>query len=143
MGIKRKKLVPTYKSGFTLLELLVTLTIVGILTAISYPFYTQHLVKAQRRRAEITLMHLASRLEEYHSLLGTYENANFSTLNVTKSTKDNSYRLEIQNATENQYLISAIPQSTQEKNDTLCGILSINEIGHRFVSGNGVLDECW
>ena len=51
--------------GFTLLELLVTLIIVGILAAIAYPSYTGYLQRSRRAEAQQLVVSIANREAQY------------------------------------------------------------------------------
>jgi type IV pilus assembly protein PilE len=53
------------QSGFTLIELMVTVAIVAVLAAVSYPSYQSHLRKGRRAQAEAYLMDLAQRQQQY------------------------------------------------------------------------------
>src|SRR5262245_7698829 len=126
---------PTQRA-FTLLELLVVLAIISILIVIGYPTYTQHVLKAQRSEAQIALLDLASAMERYYSLNNTYMGANLSNLEVNQYTSSNDYHLEINNLSDNSYLLKAIPINGQVK-DEACGELSVDQTGNRGISGTG------
>lgn len=130
-------------SAFTLLELIIALVIVSLLLTISYPLYIHHLVKVKRRQAEVSLTLLASRLEEYHSLEGTYRTATPALLKMQELMRSLDYVLKIKNATDDNFLISAVPKSVQAKKDSQCNILSVNEKGEHFISGTGKITQCW
>lgn len=65
--------------GFTLLELLIAVTIVGVLAVIAYPAYTAYLVRGNRAAAQTVLMDIAQSQQQY--LLDKRSYANQATLN--------------------------------------------------------------
>lgn len=58
--------------GFTLVDILVTTAIVGILAAIAYPSYTSHVVKARRAEAQLALLTLMQQQENFYTSHNTY-----------------------------------------------------------------------
>lgn len=52
-------------SGFTLVEILIVITIVGVLASIAYPSYQQYVVKANRAAAQQFLLEAASVQHQY------------------------------------------------------------------------------
>ncbi len=53
------------KHGFTLVELMITVSIIGILAAIAIPAYTQYLVKSRRAAAQAFMVDVAGREKQY------------------------------------------------------------------------------
>ncbi len=51
--------------GFTLIELMITVAIVGILSAIAYPSYTQYMIRANRAAAQAEMMDIANRQQQF------------------------------------------------------------------------------
>lgn len=56
---------PNRMRAFTLVELMVTVAILGILAAIAYPSYTQYVVKSNRAAAQAHLMEIADKQAQY------------------------------------------------------------------------------
>ncbi len=80
-----------YKSlGFTLLELLIALAIVGILSAIAYPNYRQYLLRAHRAEGLTALKQAAIRQERYYSNNSTYTTS-MALLGFSSSATQNGY----------------------------------------------------
>lgn len=61
--------------GFTLVELLVAVSVVGILSAIAYPAYSKHVIKGNRAAAQAYLLNLAQAETEYFADARSYANS--------------------------------------------------------------------
>ena len=129
--------------GFSLLEIIASLAIVAITTSIGYPLFSQHLVKTHRQQAEVALLHVANRLDEFYALEGHYDQLSAKQLNLQTINKSLRYHVKIAQASDDHFTISAIPDPHQARQDKRCGILSVNEMGKRFISGTGSIGECW
>lgn len=63
---------PVKKSGFTMIELLVAVLLIGILTLIAIPSYRSYMTTARYSDAKVALMDLATRLDRYFAQNNTY-----------------------------------------------------------------------
>lgn len=129
--------------GFHLIELLITIGIIAILAATSIPTYSQYLMYEKRLEAASTLAKLAVKMEHYHIEHNTYEGATLQALQMPEYIAKDNYKLVIQSATSNAYELSAKPLGRQAEKDRVCGILTLNSLGKKTISGSGNLNECW
>ena len=129
--------------GFHLFEILLVLTLTGILCHAMFAKYQRFIIHEKRRAAIIALHELSAALDDYAMTRLSYRGATFTMVHVSESAAANSYSLVIDEANENYYRISAHPGSRQIHDDLACGILSLNSRGEKNHTGSASLHECW
>lgn len=129
--------------GFSLLELLIVLCIVGILSAIAMPNYSNYIMKEKRVEAQTMLLRLSSALENYYLHNNSYADASLEKLDLPETFAQGQYQLIISSATTTDFLIAAKPLGIQAERDTQCGSFSLNETNQKSISGTGDIKDCW
>jgi type IV pilus assembly protein PilE len=125
--------------GFSLIELMVAVVIVGILAAIAVPSYQSHIIKASRAAAQTELLELANIQEKI------YLNSNAYTPNMTTAyngtsagglgkttglTTDGKYTLAFTGVPGQTYTITATPVAGKSQEGD--GNITISENGQRL-----------
>ena len=130
--------------GFTLIEMMIAVGIVGILVAIAYPSYTDHIIKSARSEAMAALLDVANRQEQFFADNHTYT-ATYSSLGLSStSTEGGVYTLSIALTSGGDgFTVTATPADYPATKDTDCTTLSTNETGARLSTGGGSTTECW
>jgi type IV pilus assembly protein PilE len=129
--------------GFTLMELMVTVAIVGILAAVALPSYTSYIVKANRSAAASFLLQLANKEEQYLLDARQYTGTVTDLLAIPSEVSKN-YSVSITPETAPpRYTITATPTGSQATRDTKCGNLTLKQDGTKGISGTGAVADCW
>src|SRR5690606_1064474 len=125
--------------GFSLLELMIAVTVVGIVTAAAVATYGNSMVKTRRGAAQGCLMEAAQFMERAYTLQMTYADTDFPDLACTIELED-FYTFDFNGVPDDDsYVVRASPRGPQLE-DTRCGVLTIDQAGAK--SANNI-DACW
>lgn len=120
--------------GFTLIELMIVVAVIGILASIAIPNYSDYVRKSRRADAQAALMELAQQLERHYTANNAYTGA---TLNATVTGRVSLFYSITSSIGSQTYTITATPTARQSA-DT-CGTMTINHTGARTPTTAG----CW
>jgi type IV pilus assembly protein PilE len=137
--------------GFTLIELMIVVAVIGILARIAYPSYQDYVRRAARAEARAAMLHMAQLQERNFSDRGAYvaiasglrsdgwKGANWSGSSFDARKYDVTVALNVvSGSTTLPFVITATPL----KADVKCGNLTLASDGTRGSSA-GDLDTCW
>ena len=130
------------QKGVTLIELLITVVIVGILAAIAYPSYQTYVARANRAEAEGILMENAQFLERNYTTANRYDQdsaGNATALPFTTSPKTGTAKYSIAAA------YGAAPSQTFTLTATRTGTMTGDSCGDLTLDNTGVKlpANCW
>lgn len=131
--------------GFTLIELMIAVAIIGIVAAITYPSYTDYVARTNRAEGQQELVRIANLMEQYFLDHRAYP-TDLSKLGLTVSgggvfTGENLYKVTAAQSNNFDYTLTATPQGVQASRDANCGSLTLDSLGTKGADGNAA--ECW
>ena len=140
--------------GFTLIELMIVVAVVGVLAAIGYPSYTDYVLRAKRGDAKAALLKVQLAQEKWranHTTYGDMDDLDVLTFDDPDYLSDDKYyTVTASSVTGTAYTLTATPKSPHT--DSECGnlIIALNNDGTETKSASAKLDatdkgkaDCW
>ncbi|WP_219339049.1 type IV pilin protein [Tepidicella baoligensis] len=122
------------KSGFTLLEMMIVVAIIGIIASIAIPAYQEYVRQGRRAAAAAGILDIAQDLERWRLNSPSYAGCPSGTDNNQCGTTDVDFvSFSVSNLSATTYTVTATIS-----NDNTCPTMSIDQSGIR--GGNAA---CW
>ncbi|MBQ4833523.1 type IV pilin protein [Pseudoalteromonas sp. MMG010] len=122
--------------GFTLVELLIVIAILGILYSVVAPSYSDYIIKSRRADVQQQLLQYSAILERQYTRMGgypdeyTFSTSDYYDFNYTSDATSNS-------SDGTSFLITASPKGAQKSDE--CGALKVDQTGEKTAN----LSSCW
>lgn len=147
----KKSLARRRLNGFTLIELMIAVAVVGILLAVALPSFLDSIRKGRRAEAFAALSAIQQAQERWRSNNALY--GTLSNLTIASSTSGGNYTLAVTANTATGYEATADGSGSGQRNDGQCAKLSVKvdrgAITYASCTGSGctftyaATDRCW
>ena len=129
--------------GVTLIELMVVVTIIGILVAIAYPGYQSQMQKTRRADGKTALLNAAQQLERCFTRFNAYNNAGCAAATALAAgvPSPDGWYIVTDVPTATAFSLDATPQGAQVA-DTQCNVLTLDNRGLQGATG-ALPANCW
>ena len=137
--------------GFTLIELMIVIAIVGVLSAVAYPSYTESVKRSDRSAARAALLETQQFMERFYAANSRYSKPKVSPVTDDVTPPDLPVRLQavpsdspkydltVSAVTVNSYTLTAAPRGADK-----CDSLTLTHTGVKGRSATGPsIQECW
>jgi type IV pilus assembly protein PilE len=130
--------------GFTLIELMIVVAIVGILAAVALPSYTQYVQRGDRASARAAMLEAQQFMERYYATSNTFVGAVLPARFSAVPVEAPKYNIAVGNLAAGRFTLTATPIGVVSK----CGNLTLTHTGVKGISVPATptaadISECW
>ena len=126
-------------TGFSLLELVIVLAVIGVLLTLAIPSYQRYMQRAHRAEAIRMMLAIADCQERVRASTGFYD-----TSSCGEGFNSDSHELRIEPPDNVASLEFTIIAQLRQGSDDACGNLSLDQAGTRGISDNqAAVNKCW
>ena len=128
-----------FNQGFTLIEIMIVIAIIGIVVTISAPLLTEYVKKTHRSEIAGLLSEQAQLLERFHSQNNVYSKA-------TGLSAGNEYYSIVPTLADQSFLLTAVRKSDASMASDKCGDLTLSNtgvMGMNNAAAELTSKDCW
>jgi type IV pilus assembly protein PilE len=127
--------------GFTLIEVMITIAILGIIVAVAIPNYRDHVRKTRRADGRGALYDAAQRLERCNTVNGSYNHANCGANVFSADSPEGYYGIALTAISASTFTLTATPQGVQADDAADCPTLTLDSTGAKTPDPD--TNRCW
>ncbi len=145
MNLRTQDMKRQVQRGFTLIELMIVVAVVGILSAIAYPSYQEYVRRGHRAEARAGLLQAAQWMERSATAMGTYPlTAQFPA--SLKVVPNGRYDISLNSTDGMAFTLTATPKAGGPQANDKCGSYTLTNTGLRGAkdtTSGAIVTECW
>jgi len=131
------------QKGFSLIELMIVVAVIGILAAVAYPAYQDYVIRAKRGDAMNALAAVRIAQEKYRANNTSFADST-GTLGVSALSGDGYWDISVASYSSSSFIITAIPNGHV---DDSCEFFAVDRNGPNYswtIAGKTIANnECW
>jgi type IV pilus assembly protein PilE len=139
--MKNKRVCCSFAYGFSMVELMIVIAIVGILASVAVPMYREHVIDSRRSEARAAIEEIRNRQYEFFQNYKRY--GTLSEINQPNTTPGGYYQLAV--ATSALRFSATATAINNQADDTECAVFSVTSVD-TFVSydlSSSQTFNCW
>lgn len=133
--------------GFTLIELMIVVAVIGILGAIAYPNYTEYVLRSHRAEARAQLLQAQLWMERAATANGVYPTNSLPAALTWANDSSKRYTIGLSSTSNAAFTLTATPKNGPQSKDK-CGTLTLSNLGVQNITNKPTgssmtASDCW